>query len=96
METKMWLLRDGVLSLQMGKQRGGTQQMVGARQGTSRWPRSPFLAVAQSKNESLITFSLRATLQKMTTCSRSFPLKERFARQQYAEMPHHSKLLTLV
>ena len=89
----MWLLRDRVPSPQMGKQRGSTQQMVGAREGNKRRPRPPFLAAAFTKSEKelLVTFSLGAALQKSTMCSRSFPLKEGFARQPCAERPWHFK-----
>lgn len=87
----MWPLRDRVACPQMGKQRGSTQQMVGAKVGNRRWPHPPFLAAAftNSEKESLVTFSLGNTLQKSTVCSRSFPLTESFAREPCAERPQH-------
>lgn len=92
LETTMWLLRDRVPSPQMGKQRGSTQQMVGAREGNKRRPHPPFLAAAftKGKKEALLTTSsLGAVLQKLTMCSRRLPLREGFARQPYAARPWH-------
>lgn len=66
LETRMWLLRDGVSLPQMGKQRGSSQQMVGARKGNTRQPQSPFLSVAFAKNEKelLMTFRPGAVFEK--------------------------------
>lgn len=81
---------------QMGKQRGSTQQMVGAREGNKSRPHPPFLAAAFTEGEKESLASFRAMFWRSIMCSWSFLLKEGFARQLYAERPWHFMFLTLV